>query len=240
MPYDTAMQLSIIIPAHNEAALIGATVAAARAAGQATGLRYEIIVVDDASTDETAAVAAAAGARVVGVSHRQIAAVRNSGAAAAEGDLLVFLDADTHLPPETLSAAVAAVEAGAVGGGARVRFEPGASPASRFGVWLWNQTSRVMRWAAGSFVFATREAFERVGGFDEQYFAAEEIYFSGAMKKQGRFVILPQRVVTSARKERSYGIIGQLRPLFRVVFTGGRALKKREGLDLWYEGRREG
>jgi len=233
------MHLSIIIPAHNEAGLIRATVAAARDAVEATGHGYEIIVVDDASTDATVNEAGAGGARVLSVDERKIAAVRNRGAAASTGDLLIFLDADTVLPPETLNAAIAAVQAGAIGGGARVRFEPGASAASRFGVWLWNRISRTLRWAAGSFVFARRDMFEQVGGFDEQYFAAEEIFFSAAMKKQGPFVIVPERVITSARKERSYGILGQLRPALRVLLTGGRALKQREGLDLWYEARRE-
>lgn len=66
--------LSIIVPAHDEAALIGATLAALRTAAETLQLDHEILVVDDASTDATAAIAAANGAHVVHVAHRQIAA----------------------------------------------------------------------------------------------------------------------------------------------------------------------
>ncbi|MCH8211173.1 MAG: glycosyltransferase, partial [Planctomycetes bacterium] len=75
----TAM-LSFIIPAYNEEALIEATVKQLQVAATAIGRDYEIIVVNDASTDQTAQVAEAAGARVVNVKNRQIAAPRNAGA----------------------------------------------------------------------------------------------------------------------------------------------------------------
>jgi glycosyltransferase involved in cell wall biosynthesis len=111
--------LTFVVP-HDEEALIGDTLRTLRASADAAGEPYEIIVVNDASTDRTAAIAAAAGARVVDVNVRQIGAARNAGAKVASGDTLVFVDADTWVPPETVRAVIDARRAGAIGGGAVV------------------------------------------------------------------------------------------------------------------------
>src|SRR5262245_17924048 len=105
--------VSIIVPAHNEAQGLGGTLDALRRAAATLDRPWEIVVVDDASTDGTAQIARDAGARVVAVNLRHIAAVRNAGARAATGDVLVFVDADTVVPPETLTAALRALAAGA-------------------------------------------------------------------------------------------------------------------------------
>ena len=72
--------ISFIVPAHNEQASLGRTLEAIHQAARVVGQPYEIIVVDDASTDATPEIAAQNNARVVSVNHRQIAATRNSGA----------------------------------------------------------------------------------------------------------------------------------------------------------------
>src|SRR5258705_4647021 len=115
--------ISFIIPAYNEALLLAATLDAVSASARAVGEDYEIIVADDASTDDTALIAERHGARLVRVAHRQIAATRNSGARAAHGDLLIFVDADTIVNEGVVRAAVDALHSGAVGGGAAVAFE---------------------------------------------------------------------------------------------------------------------
>ena len=88
--------LSFVIPAHDEPPRLPSTLQALHEAARACGVDYEIVVVDDASSDGTADVAVAQGARVVRVEHRHIAATRNAGARAAVGDVLVFVDADTR------------------------------------------------------------------------------------------------------------------------------------------------
>ena len=80
--------ISFIVPAHNEDALLGRTLSALHKSVQALGESYEIIVVDDASTDLTHEIAMEHSVRVISVSHRQIAATRNAGAAVAIGDIL--------------------------------------------------------------------------------------------------------------------------------------------------------
>ncbi len=91
--------LSFIVPAHDEEAAIAATVRAIRAAAASAQAAFEIIVVDDASSDRTAELAAAEGAQVLRIERRQIAAARNAGARAARGDTFVFVDADTLIAP---------------------------------------------------------------------------------------------------------------------------------------------
>ncbi|MEX0654232.1 MAG: glycosyltransferase [Phycisphaeraceae bacterium] len=226
--------LSIIIPAYNESKRIGATLEALHEAARALGQPYELIVVDDASDDGTAALARAHGATVESVRLRHIAATRNAGAARARYDHLVFVDADTRVPAETLGAALAAMRAGAVGGGAVVRFDGDVPVGPRLGLWTWNRVARVCRWAAGCFVFARREPFERVGGFDEAYFAGEELRLSQAMRRCGRFVILREAVLTSPRKFHVYSIGSYLKLFVLTVLTFGWVLRRRESLPQWY------
>jgi GT2 family glycosyltransferase len=222
--------LSLIIPAHNEEALLGATLDALGEA--ARGLDAELIVVDDGSTDGTAAIARARGALVVEVQARQIAAARNAGARVARGRLLVFVDADTIVPAAVLADAVAAWRAGAVGGGAGAVFEPGAPPWAHRGIRFAGWVLRRARWAAGCFFFADRDAFQRSGGFDERYFASEEIHLSRALKRLGRFVILPGAVQTSARKSEQYSFAHTVWLMVRLARPG--SLRSRKGLDFWY------
>ncbi|HEX8523116.1 MAG TPA: glycosyltransferase [Tepidisphaeraceae bacterium] len=230
--------LSIIVPAHNEEAALPATLDALTRAAASHGEEYEIVVVDDDSTDRTAAVALQHGARVHPVKLRQISAVRNAGAQAAQGEYLVFVDADTIVPETTLAEALAALKGGAVGGGAPVKFDARTPLWATPAVWILSLGwFRVIRWAAGCFVFARRDTFNEIGGFDENYFFGEEMYISIALKRHGRFTIVRTPVITSARKFRSYGLLQSVMSLARLLRKGPRAT--REHAPWWYEARRE-
>ena len=115
--------ISFVVPAYNEERCLPVALAAIHEAARAIGAEYEIVVADDASTDATAALAREAGARVVSVANRQISKTRNDGARAAAGDHLVFVDADTRVSANVVRAAMAALDAGAVGGGCEVAFD---------------------------------------------------------------------------------------------------------------------
>jgi glycosyltransferase involved in cell wall biosynthesis len=230
--------VSFVIPAYNEARLLGDTLSAIEKAARALRLTFEIIVVDDASVDGTPAIARAHGARVLPVNFRQIAATRNAGARAAAGAWLVFVDADTIIGEAVLREAIAALDAGAVGGGCLVRFD---TPVPRYGrvlIALILPLYRALGLAAGCFLFCTRQAFDAVGGFDEKLFAAEEAVLSRALGRLGRFVLLRAAVVTSARKLRSHSGGEILSTLLRLAFAGPKAVRQRAGLDLWYGERR--
>lgn len=224
--------LSIVVPAHDEEAFIGRTLDAIHPAAEATGLPYEVIVVDDGSTDATAEIARSRGARVVPVVVRQIAAARNAGARVANGDLLVFVDADTIVNGHVLRAAVGEMRKGAVGGGARAVYDANTPRWAQNTITLVVAFMRRVNWAAGCFFFAQRAAFERAGGFDERYFASEEIHLSRALKRLGRFVILPETVVTSGRKAHTYSSWHTLWLVARMLRPGG--LTRRDHLGFWY------
>lgn len=229
---------SFIIPAWNEAGLIGATLDAIHAACRVLNEPYELIVADDGSTDETAGIATRHGARVVTVAHRQIAATRNSGAREAKGEFFVFVDADTIVNETVVRAAFDALRKGAVGGGAAVGLDPHVPWYAKTMMPMLVIAFRTLGLAAGCFVFCTRAAFEAVGGFDETYFGGEEIIFSRAMKKQGRFVVLKHPVITSGRKLRTHSPAEVWAFMIRTAFRGTKGVRQREGMDLWYAERR--
>lgn len=231
--------LSFIVPAHNEERLLGGTLDAIHQAASTTGQQYEVIVVDDASTDRTAMIAESRNALVVRVSHRQIAASRNSGAKAATGELLFFVDADTSVNAHVLGMAISAVRAGAIGGGAAIKFDEPIPFYARLLLPLLGLSFRLGRLAAGCFVFCSRDAFHAVGGFNEAYFGGEEVIISRALGRQGRFVILRSTVVTSGRKLRAYSASELMTAMFRLVRRGPKSVQSREGLELWYGERRE-
>ncbi|MEM9185178.1 MAG: glycosyltransferase [Planctomycetota bacterium] len=232
--------ISFVVPAHNEALLLPATLESIQAAARAVGEPFEVVVVDDASTDGTAGIALAHGARVERVEHRQISRTRNAGAAVASGGWLVFVDADTVITAAVLQATVDALRGGAVGGGARVAFEGDAPRHLRLLAGIFEPFYFWLRLAAGCYVFCTKEAFDRAGGFDPELYASEEITLSNELKRLGPFRVVRERVVTSGRKLRTHRLSEILRPALAMLLHGRKTFAKREGLDLWYGPRREG
>lgn len=229
--------ISFIVPAYNEEAWIGRCVSAIRSGLETLNQPYEIIVVDDASSDATALIARQQGAQVIRVEHRQIAATRNAGARQARGDVLFFVDADTVVNGPAIQSALRGIRAGAVGGGCVPRFEgwlpwwfrlvePLIKPAVRLANFL----------PSGACLFCTRNAFEMAGGFNEDYYAAEEIAFVVNLKRQGRFVIPTDTVITSGRKARAHSFMSLTKLCMRMVFRG---VRSRQGLEYWYEPERE-
>ena len=232
--------LSFIIPAYNEERYLAATLTALHGAIAPIDIAHEVIVVDDASTDTTPEIAAAHGAQVVRVGHRHIAATRNAGARHAQGEVLIFIDADTLIDTTVLRAALNTLQDGAVGGGATVQLN--GNPvrherwAAAFFIWL----LRLCRIAPGCFIFCTRSGFEAAQGFDETYYAAEDIAISRALARHGRFVILRETVATSDRKLRTFSLKDHFGLLLRMAVHGRKVLRSRKHLKLWYEDRREG
>jgi glycosyltransferase involved in cell wall biosynthesis len=230
--------ISFIIPAHDEARLIGATLASIEAAAGALALAYEIIVVDDASSDATGAIAGAAGARVLRVEHRHIAATRNAGARAACGGRFFFVDADTQVSADAVRAALHALDAGAVGGGCTLRLPGPLAWHQRLALAFALPVLRITRIAPGCFQFCTRAAFEATGGYDERLFAAEDVVMSRALARLGRFVLLREAVLTSSRKLHTFSVHEHVRLLWHFLWHGRAVLRSRDRLGLWYEKRR--
>src|ERR1043166_1921380 len=232
--------ISFIVPAHNEEAWVGRCVSAIRNAAESLNEPHEIVVVDDASTDTTASIARQQGAQVVRVEHRHIAATRNAGARQAHGDILFFVDADTLVNAPAIQSALRGIRAGAVGGGCMLSFEGWVPwwyrPVLPMGILL----CRCTRFSpSGACLFCTHSAYKTAGGFDENYYAVEDVVFVIALKRQGRFIIPAETVVTSARKFRSHSFWSLVRLFTRMIFRGSRGLRSRRGLEFWYEPERE-
>jgi glycosyltransferase involved in cell wall biosynthesis len=231
--------ISFIIPAYNEETELPSTLAAIRGAASAVTQPFEIIVVDDASTDATPEIARQAGARVVSIHRRQIAASRNAGARAAQGEYLFFVDADTRINQIHITKAMTALEAGYAGGSARGVMDGFIPLWSRIFLRAFCTLYFGLNLGAGAFLFTTRRNFEATGGFDEQYFAGEEVYFSLALRKLGRFKVLREPVLTSGRKLRMYPAKEILGTLLIMILGGPRMARSRARLRLWYDGKRE-
>src|SRR5436190_8611722 len=161
------MKISIVIPAFNEERLIGETLVCVRdamAEFSRRGWETEIVVCDNNSTDRTSELARSAGAKVVFEPINQIARARNSGAAAASGDWLIFVDADSKPSRELFGEVAEQIIGGrCIAGGVTVILD-GEFPVANRLMFIWNWLSRVRRWAAGSFIFCDASAFRAVGG----------------------------------------------------------------------------
>jgi len=229
--------ISFVVPAYNEEFELPETLRSIRNAAQ--GRQHEIIVVDDGSTDKTSTVAREAGAKLVSIDRRQIAAARNAGARAATGDILFFVDADTRINREHVTGALGALSRGYAGGGAQIKVEETIPLWARVALKFFCFVYFALNLGAGAFLFASRKNFEAVGGFDETLFIGEEVYFSLALRKLGRFKILSEPIVTSGRKLRIYSAWEILRHSTRVLVLGPRVARSREALGIWYDGRRE-
>jgi len=229
--------ISFIVPAYNEEAELPGTLRAIH--GAALGYEYEILLVNDGSTDATPAIGEQFGARVISIERRQIAAARNAGAKAARGDIFIFVDADTRIGPEHVRGALDALENGFAGGGSRLDFDGGIPPWGKVVFQLFSILYFGLNLGAGAFLFTTRENFLAVGGFDEVYFAGEEVFFTVAVKRLGKFTLLREPAITSGRKLRMYSVWKVLGGLFSVLFGGPRGVMSRKKLDMWYGGARE-
>ncbi len=226
--------ISFIVPAHNEELFLPKTLAAIHSTARALNVPYEIVVADDASTDRTGAIAQELGARVINVTHRQIAATRNAGARAAHGEHLFFVDADTTVTPQAVSSALQRMEKGAAGGGAGTYFQDAVPLYSRLLLAWFGAFMRIASLSGGAFMFCTRRAFEGVGGFDERLYGAEDAAMSAALKKEGRFVVLRERVATSGRRVRSVSGLRVLGLMVQIAILPSN-LKNRKNVErVWY------
>lgn len=233
---------TVVLPAYNEAEELPATLRALRAAMAGQSPQGEIVVVDNNSSDQTAAVARAQGAdQVVFEPVNQIARARNAGAARRRGRYLVFVDADTRISPGLLAESLALLESGrCVGGGAIIHFEGPISAVGRFGIGLWERISTLTRTAAGSYLFCRADAFAEIEGFDERLYAGEELRLSRQLKKWGRRQGLDFQIIrawparTSARKLKWYSgpqILGWA----CLIMLFPLAVRSRKLCGFWYK-----
>ncbi len=199
-PDGAPVSLAIVVPMLDEAAMLPELLA------HLTGFRArgcEVVLVDGGSADDSAAIARAAGFRVI-VTERGRARQMNAGARACDGSILVFLHADTRLP-EAADALLRAVQAARAWGRFDVRIE-GRPRMLRVVAVLMNLRSRLSGIATGDqAIFVRREVFEAVGGFPDQPLM-EDIELSRRLLRVSRPACLRARVRTSGRRWEQRGV----------------------------------
>ena len=242
------MKISIIVPAFNEEQFLGKTLAQIKAAAGAlanTGWETELIVCDNNSTDRTAEIARAAGANVVFEPVNQISRARNSGAAAATGDWLVFVDADSHPSAGVFADMAKEIQSGnCIAGGSTFHWDQKQNFIIELLMPVVNVGFRWRRMLCGVFIFIETAAFRKLGGFSHEAFAGEELEFSQRLKRLAketgkRFIILHRHpVVTSARRMGDYTVLTPIKVLYHTIFHPHRYITTREAARRWYDGRR--
>ena len=202
-----AQRLSVVVPALNEAARIRA---ALEALAPLRGRGHEVIVADGGSTDGTPAMATGLCDRVV-TSAPGRGVQMNAGARAATGDVLLFLHADSCLPPEGEKLILESVKTHLWG-----RFDvdiEGRHPLLKVVACAMNLRSRLTGIATGDqAIFVRREAFP---GFPE-IALMEDVAFSKAMKRRGPPACLRLRVRTSGRRWEARGVLRTIFLMWRL------------------------
>ena len=246
--HHTVPRFSLIIPAYNEEAYLPAllnSVETARTCYTGGPDAIEVVVADNNSSDATADLARLNGCRVVREEKRVIAAVRNAGARNAKGQVLVFVDADNIMHPDTFNAIDTSLSTGKVVAGAtgvkmqRMSF----GIAVTYGlmvplVWLTRMDTGV--------VFCRREDFETIGGYNEKLLFAEDVQFLWDLMRLGRkrgqklTRITSARAIFSTRKFDKYGDWHYMwmpwRLLYGILFS--KSSMEKLARRYWYPDRR--
>lgn len=235
---------SIIIPAHNEENYITACLESIKLAEQeVSGNRVQIIVAANRCTDKTAEIARKFGAQVIDNQDKCISMIRNAGVRAAEGDIIVTIDADSRMTKGSLKEIAEMLESGKyVGGGTRSKFErlslgilcSGAYVAVNLIPIMWKNKAAL----SGGMFWCYKRDFEKIGGFDESLISLEDMDFAARLNKLGvsrgqKYGTLKKSyILTSSRKFDEFGdwYLIKNRKLTKRIFTG----KDREAADGFY------
>lgn len=237
-------KFSVIIPAHNEEKYIGKCIEAIiRAAENVKSFETEIIISANRCTDKTAEIAQGYGAKVLPNEYRTISAVRNCGVNAADGEIIVTIDADSLMTEYSLLEIKELLESGIyVGGGTISEFDRMSVGIAFSAMYVAANLIPVMiknkaALSGGMFWFYKRD-FNEVGGFDEGLVSIEDLDFAAKLNKLGvsrgqKYGTLKKsRIITSSRKFDEFGdwYLIKNRKLTKRIFTG----KDREAADKFY------
>lgn len=234
--------MSVIIPAYNEAAYLPETIHRLRAAEEhlhdSADASVQILVVDNASTDLTAEVAGGLGAMIVREPVRNIARARNAGAALALHDVLIFLDADTLVPPELLTKIARAMRDPRCGGGCVDVLHLPRGPVLRAYFKFWRVIGFALGTAQGACQFCRKDLYETLGGYDEEWYMGEDIDFYWRLKRlagrrQLRSTFIRElQVVPSPRRWHAWSVWRTL--IWTNPFVGFALRHRKTAWPGWY------
>lgn len=206
--------ISIIIPTYNEAEQIANTITSVNE--NAGSNNYEIIIVDGGSNDETAFISKNKGAFVYISNKKGRAAQMNYGAAKANGDVLYFLHADSIPPNNFILYINEALKKIFISGCFRLQFNYN-HWFLKANAWFTRFDVNAIRFGDQS-LFVTKDVFYKCGGFREDLYMMEDQEIIHRIKKFGRFIVMNDVVITSARKYHNNGIYRMQVIFFRIWF----------------------
>ena len=232
MPENYHLKISIIIPVLNEAPTIASVISTALEAKN-----VEIIVADGGSSDGTAEIAKSLGVRVISTAPGR-ATQMNAGAIAATGDILLFLHADTLLPPGYDSGArLALAKPQTVAGAYALKIDAPQHSLRLVEIGV-NCRSRFLQMPYGDqAIFLYSATFDKIGGFPDLPLM-EDFEFVCRLKKQGRIEILPQPVLTNARRWHQLGVI-HTTAINQIVIIAYFLGVSPDRLAFWYRGQKK-
>ena len=203
---------SIIIPTYNEADQIAQTIKKTHS----YNCKYEaeIIVVDGGSTDGTVKIAQKTGATVVSSERKGRAAQMNKGASIANHDILYFLHADSIPPHDFTGQILKALQRGAKSGCFRLAFDYD-HWFLKANTWFTRFDVNAVRFGDQS-LFVSKNVFEQAGGFREDLLLMEDQEIIRRIKKHGKFKVLNDYVITSARKYLENGVYRMQGIFYRI------------------------
>ena len=222
--------ISVVIPTLDEEAALPATLQALR--DQQDAPPCEVILADGGSRDATVALFEAAGfeGRVVQSAARGRAAQMNAGAAVARGDVLLFLHADTLLPPRGLEAIAAALRGPRVaGGGFRLRYVEADARLRVVAAWATLRSRLTGIHYGDQGMFLRGDLFRRLGGFPPLPLF-EDLRLARRLRKEGTVITLSYAVRTSGRRLLQGGV---LRTCLRFAWLKARHALGAEPGALW-------
>lgn len=239
------MRYSFIIPAKNEASLIGYCIASINDVMRCSNYSYEIIVVDNQSTDGTQNVAFGyPNVTVVESEANSIAGVRNKGTNYAQGQYFIFVDADSWVSDSLITEMDEAIlKDKSIGGGSRLNLTS-TSRISHFLCKQWNKLCKKRKWYTGSFIFVERNNFFRCGCFNQNLFLCEDIDFSNRLNQVAKVTnqvttyIDRASIFVSDRKLKLFSVWEHLKFWTDLLFNFDKVITNRDRCPIWYEIRR--
>lgn len=211
MPMSSIRQISVVIPAHNEQALIAQCIRSVERAAQEILTPVEIVVCLNRCSDDTRAIVETfANVVIVEESRANVACVRNTAVAASHGDVIVTLDADSRLSTRYLAQVEQKILHGKIAGAGWMFVDRVTLSSIILGAFLVFPAMLLMRFSGGM-LWMKRSAFDAVGGFDEQYLTGEDLQLWRSLRhycrQQGsRFAMIYRAyILTSGRKMDEFG-----------------------------------
>lgn len=235
---------SIIIPAHNEEKYIGKCLRAIKSAAKYIYPdTVEIIVAANRCTDATAEISKQLGAKVIENNDKCIAAVRNAGARAAEGEIIVTIDADSLMTKYSLLEIRELLSSGRyIGGGTDPKFDRMSLGIACSALYVAFNLLPIMikngGYLSGAMFWLYKRDFDAIGGFDESLVSLEDMDFAVRLKRRGKALgkkygtLKRSYITTSSRKFDEFGdwYLIKNRKLTKAIFTG----HDRQAADKFY------